>query len=157
MQVAFFSNCDCDSVTVATFLPFYFFTFLPFYLFTFLPFPCNRLQFLGSIKAEVFEVVGSSEFWSVEGRVERAIGFAIDIDVRTLVHVRVSLFSPRHLLLHGIFDEREVVVAIACYHSRQVFALRQSARHDGDELQVYARFRGWELCPLPCAVSAAHR
>ena len=34
MQVAFFSNCDCDSVTVAT----RFFTFLPFYLFTFLPF-----------------------------------------------------------------------------------------------------------------------
>ena len=39
MQVAFFSNCDCDSVTVAprffTFLPFYPFTlllFLPFYL-----------------------------------------------------------------------------------------------------------------------------
>lgn len=28
MQVAFFSNCDCDSVTVATrFLPFYPFTF----------------------------------------------------------------------------------------------------------------------------------
>ena len=41
MQVAFFSNCDCDSVTVATrfftFLPFYPFTFLPFYLFTFAP------------------------------------------------------------------------------------------------------------------------
>ena len=34
MQVAFFSNCDCDSVTVAT----RFFTFLPFYLFTLLPF-----------------------------------------------------------------------------------------------------------------------
>ena len=34
MQVAFFSNCDCDSVTVAT----RFFTFLPFYPFTFLPF-----------------------------------------------------------------------------------------------------------------------
>lgn len=152
MQVAFFSNCDCDSVTVATLLPFYPFTFLPFS-----SFPGNCLQFLGSIKAEVFEVVGSQEFWSVEGRVERTIGFAIDIDVRTLVHVRVSLFSPCHLLLHGIFDEREVVVAIACYHSRQVFALRQSARQDGDELQVYARFRGWELCPLPCAVSAAHR
>ena len=30
MQVAFFSNCDCDSVTVAT----RFFTFLPFYPFT---------------------------------------------------------------------------------------------------------------------------
>ena len=42
MQVAFFSNCDCDSVTVPTrfftFLPFYPFTFLPFYPFTFLPF-----------------------------------------------------------------------------------------------------------------------
>ena len=34
MQVAFLSNCDCDSVTVAT----RFFTFLPFYPFTFLPF-----------------------------------------------------------------------------------------------------------------------
>ena len=34
MQVAFFSNCDCDSVTVPT----RFFTFLPFYPFTFLPF-----------------------------------------------------------------------------------------------------------------------
>ena len=43
MQVAFFSNCDCDSVTVATrfftFLPFYPFTFLPFYLFTFIKRP----------------------------------------------------------------------------------------------------------------------
>ena len=34
MQVAFFSNCDCDSVSVAT----RFFTFLPFYLFTLLLF-----------------------------------------------------------------------------------------------------------------------
>ena len=42
MQVAFFSNCDCDSVTVATrfftFLPFYLFTLLLFYPFTLLPF-----------------------------------------------------------------------------------------------------------------------
>ncbi len=48
MQVAFFSNCDCDSVTVATrfftFLPFYPFTFLPFY-----PFLGNRLQFLSCV------------------------------------------------------------------------------------------------------------
>ena len=58
MQVAFFSNCDCDSVTVATrfftFLPFYPFTFLPFYLFTFLPFypftfPCHRFQFFSCV------------------------------------------------------------------------------------------------------------
>lgn len=40
MQVAFFSNCDCDSVTVAT----RFFTFLPFY-----PFLGNRLQFLSCV------------------------------------------------------------------------------------------------------------
>ena len=48
MQVAFFSNCDCDSVTVAT----RFFTFLPFYLFTFLPFLSflgNRFQFLSCV------------------------------------------------------------------------------------------------------------
>ena len=45
MQVAFFSNCDCDSVTVAT----RFFTLLPFYLFTLLPFPGYRLQFLSSV------------------------------------------------------------------------------------------------------------
>ena len=48
MQVAFFSNCDCDSVTVATrfftFLPFYPFTFLPFY-----PFLGNRLQFVSCV------------------------------------------------------------------------------------------------------------
>ena len=39
MQVAFFSNCDCDSVTVATrfftFLPCYPFTLVLFYPFTF--------------------------------------------------------------------------------------------------------------------------
>ena len=45
MQVAFFSNCDCDSVTVAT----RFFTFLPFYFFTLLPFLGNRLQFLSCV------------------------------------------------------------------------------------------------------------
>ena len=45
MQVAFFSNCDCDSVTVATrfftLLSFYLFTLLLFYLFTlpWQPFP----------------------------------------------------------------------------------------------------------------------
>ena len=45
MQVAFFSNCDCDSVTVATrfftLYPFYLFTLLLFYLFTlpWQPFP----------------------------------------------------------------------------------------------------------------------
>ena len=61
MQVAFFSNCDCDSVTVATrfftFLPFYLFTlllfypftFLPFYLFTLLPFLGNRLKFFSCV------------------------------------------------------------------------------------------------------------
>ena len=43
MQVAFFSNCDCDSVTVAT----RFFTFLPFL--PFLSFLGNRFQFLSSI------------------------------------------------------------------------------------------------------------
>ena len=48
MQVAFFSNCDCDSVTVTT----RFFTFLPFYFFypfTLLPFPGNRLQFFSCV------------------------------------------------------------------------------------------------------------
>lgn len=40
MQVAFFSNCDCDSVTVAT----RFFTFLHT-----LSFLGNRFQFLSSI------------------------------------------------------------------------------------------------------------
>ena len=48
MQVAFFSNCDCDSVTVAT----RFFTFLPFYPFTFFsffPFLRTRFQFLCSL------------------------------------------------------------------------------------------------------------
>ena len=55
MQVAFFSNCDCDSVTVATrfylftLLPFYFFTLLPFYLFTLLPFLGNRLKFFSCV------------------------------------------------------------------------------------------------------------
>lgn len=39
MQVAFFSNCDCDSVTVAT----------RFYLFTLLPFLGNRLKFFSCV------------------------------------------------------------------------------------------------------------
>ena len=55
MQVAFFSNCDCDSVTVATrfftFLPFYPFTFLPFYPFTFLPFYLSLATVSSSLAA----------------------------------------------------------------------------------------------------------
>ena len=47
MQVAFFSNCDCDSVTVAT--RFYLFTLLPFYFFTLLPFLGNRLKFFSCV------------------------------------------------------------------------------------------------------------
>ena len=50
MQVAFFSNCDCDSVTVAPrFFTFYLITLLPFYFFTLLPFLGNRLQFLSCV------------------------------------------------------------------------------------------------------------
>jgi len=47
MQVAFFSNCDCDSVTVAT----RFFTFLPFYPFTFLPFYLSLATVSSSLAA----------------------------------------------------------------------------------------------------------
>ena len=47
MQVAFFSNCDCDSVTVAT----RFFTFLPFYPFTFLPFYLSQATVSSSLAA----------------------------------------------------------------------------------------------------------
>ena len=47
MQVAFFTNCDCDSVTVAT----RFFTFLPFYPFTFLPFYLSLATVSSSLAA----------------------------------------------------------------------------------------------------------
>ena len=48
MQVAFFSNCDCDSVTVAT----RFFTFLPFYPFTFFyPFTLSLATVSSSLAA----------------------------------------------------------------------------------------------------------
>ena len=47
MQVAFFSNCDCDSVTVVT----RFFTFLPFYPFTFLPFYLSLATVSSSLAA----------------------------------------------------------------------------------------------------------
>ena len=50
MQVAFFSNCDCDSVTVATRF-FYLFTFLPFYPFTFLPFYLSLATVSSSLAA----------------------------------------------------------------------------------------------------------
>ena len=79
-------------------------------------------EFIGSPTAELYESELSVELRSVECRVERSVGLAIDVDVDTLVYMWIALLHMIALLVGGVLDEEEVVVGIACDCSVKVVA-----------------------------------
>lgn len=79
------------------------------------------------------------ELRSVEGRVERSVGLAIDVDVDPLIYMWVALLHMTALLVGGVLDEEEVVVGIACDCAVKIVAKGNAARLASEELEVDAR------------------
>ena len=94
------------------------------------------------------------ELRSVEGRVERSVGLAIDVDVDTLVNMRVALLHIITLLVGGVLDEEEVVFGITCDRSVKIVAKGNAARLACEELEVDARL-GVGVDRLVLAVAAS--
>lgn len=98
-------------------------------------------KFVGSFPAEILEGKLLCVSWTVESRVECSVGFAVDVDKRTLIHVRISLYHLNFLLAGVVLDEREVVFAIACDGTVQVFSDSQAARLACHQLEVNSQLR----------------
>ena len=94
------------------------------------------------------------ELRSVEGRVERSVRLAIDVDVDTLINMWVALLHIITLLVGGVLDEEEVILSIACDNAVKIVAKGNAARLSCEELEVYARLGvGEDLLVLAVAAS----
>lgn len=96
------------------------------------------------------------ELRSVEGRVERSVRLAIDVDVDTLINMWVALLHIITLLVGGVLDEEEVILSIACDNAVKIVAKGNAARLACEELEVYARL-GVGVDRLVLAVAASER
>ena len=94
----------------------------------------HQHKLLGSPTAELYECELFVELRSVEGRVERSVGLAIDVDVDTLVYMWVALLHIITLLVGGVFDEEEVILGIACDCSVKIVAKGYAVRLACEEL-----------------------
>ena len=101
----------------------------------------HHAKFVGSSPAEILEGKLLRESWTVESRVESSVRFAVDVDKRTLIHVRISLYHLHFLLVGVVLDEREVVFAIACDGTVQVLSDSQASRLACHQLEVNSQFR----------------
>lgn len=99
---------------------------------------CDLDEFFGSPTAELYAGELFVELRSVEGRVERSVGLAIDVDVDAFVYMWVALLHIIALLVGGVLDEEEVVVGIACDCSVKIVADGNASRLACEELDVDA-------------------
>ena len=98
-------------------------------------------EFFGSPAAELYACELDVELRSVEGRVERSVGLAIDVDVDTLIYMWVALLHIITLLVGDVFDEEEVILGIACDCTVKIVANGNSTRLACEELEVDAWLR----------------
>lgn len=96
------------------------------------------------------------ELRSVEGRVERSVRLAIDVDVDAFVYMRVALLYIITLLVGGVLDEEEVILGIASDRSVKIVAKGNAARLACEELEVDVRL-GVGVDRLVLAVAASER
>ena len=94
------------------------------------------------------------ELRSVEGRVERSVGLAIDVDVDTLINMWVALLHIITFLVVGVLDEEEVILGIACDNAVKIVAKGNAAWLACEELEVDARL-GVGVDRLVLAVAAS--
>ena len=111
-------------------------------------------KLLGSPTAELYECELFVELRSVEGRVERCVRLAIDVDVDAFVYMRVALLHIITLLVGGVLDEEEVILGIASDRSVKIVAKGNAARLACEELEVDARL-GVGVDRLVLAVAAS--
>lgn len=69
-------------------------------------------QFFGCSEAEVFEGKVFRKLRTVEGRIDSAVGLAVDVDVASLVDVWIALRDDGLLLVHGVLYK--VIFFIIC-------------------------------------------
>ena len=82
----------------------------------------NDSQLVGGSLAEVLEGEVLRELRAVEGRVERTVFLPVHVDVRSQIHVRISLHHLLQFLLLVVLHKGEVVFAVVRNGSVQILA-----------------------------------
>lgn len=100
-------------------------------------------QLVGGTLAEVLEGEAIRELRAVEGRVERTVFPAVHVDVRSFIHVRISLHHLLHFLLLLILYEGEVVFSIVGNGSIQKLANGHAPWLLCHQLEVDTQFCVW--------------
>lgn len=88
-----------------------------------------------------------------EGRIDRAVGSALDVD--PLAHVDARVAACGLSLLRGILHEGEVILAVARNHPVEILAQLHAPLFLRDEFQVHVQLRvGVEARPRPASACA---
>ena len=103
----------------------------------------NDEQLVGSTLAEVLEGEAIRELRAVEGRVERTVFPAVHVDVRSQIHVRISLHHLLLFLLLVILYEGEVVFSVVRNGSIQILANGHAPWLLSHQLEVDTQFCVW--------------
>lgn len=93
-------------------------------------------------------------FRPFEGRIDRAVGSALDVD--PLAHVDARVAACGLSLLRGILHEGEVILAVARNHPVEILAQLHAPLFLRDEFQVHVQLRvGVEARPRPASGCAS--
>ena len=103
----------------------------------------NDAQLVGGTLAEVLEGETLRELRAVEGRVERTVFLPVHVDVRSFIHVRISLHHLQQLLLLVILHKGEVVFAVVRNGSIQILANGHAPWLLSHQLEVDTQFCVW--------------
>ena len=106
-------------------------------------FSADDEQLVGGTLAEVLEGEAIRELRAVEGRVERTVFPAVHVDVRSQIHVRISLHHLLHFLFRVILYEGEVVFSIVGNGSIQILANGHAPWLLCHQLEVDTQFCVW--------------
>ena len=103
----------------------------------------NDAQLVGGTLAEVLEGEALRELRSVEGRVERTVFLPVHVDVRSFIHVRISLHHLLQFLLLVILHKGEVIFFIVRNGSIQILANGHAPWLLSHQLEVDTQFCVW--------------
>ena len=117
----------------------------------------HHQQLAGRIDGIVAKFPGPDALRPFEGRIDRAVGSALDVD--PLAHVDAWVAALGFSLLRVILHEGEVVLAVARDHPVEILAQLHAPLLLRDQFQVHAQLRvGVEARPRPasgCAFRAS--
>ena len=98
-------------------------------------------EFLGSQQAEIRELEKLRIAWSVESRIETAVGQLNHIHILAPEHVRIASVGHHPSPVHPVLDKREVPLLIVHQHPVEQRLHRHASRFARQQLQVHAQLR----------------